>query len=41
MVTDPITEESGSIIILHNLESIKVFESLENWKTSRSHVVAQ
>ena len=32
MVTDPITEESGSIIILHNLESIKVFESLGNWK---------
>jgi len=32
MVTDPITEESGSIIIFHSQESIKVFESLENWK---------
>jgi hypothetical protein len=30
MVTDPITEESGSISILHNQESLEVFESLEN-----------
>jgi hypothetical protein len=40
MVTDPITEESGSIITLHNLESIKVFESLENWKNSKSRMGA-
>ena len=40
MVKDPITEESSSIIILHNQESIKVFESLEKLETHKSNVGA-